>query len=293
MKNFMKLYFLKSLLLLLACTQKRVTRIGVEVIEKKALVGEINQMDTIKVSLSSTGSLISGMPFTPIEKASLTVSNDAGATINNFIINSEKKWKATKLPAIKAGELYEIKAVAEGEKLSAVARIPLAISSKLIKIEKREKDFLVDVEITNPNNDRALCIIGLLSKEFYINDIGAVINEKKYKRIPVSTADENTDNVKYSEIRLPYDRIFIPLEKKSTKILRMYVEEFFIDSYNVNYFLWVKSLDSKYYKYMYNYKLQEEQYAFEDNFTVPLEGNITGGLGVWGACYKVEIPVTF
>ncbi|XKW95876.1 hypothetical protein R8G64_10600 [Tenacibaculum maritimum] len=44
---------------------------------------------------------------------------------------------------------------------------------------------------------------------------------------------------------------------------------------------------------MYNYKLQEEQYAFEDNFTVPLEGNITGGLGVWGACYKVEIPVTF
>ncbi|XKW95875.1 hypothetical protein R8G64_10595 [Tenacibaculum maritimum] len=193
-------------------------------------------MDTIKVSLSSTGSLISGMPFTPIEKASLTVSNDAGATINNFIINSEKKWKATKLPAIKAGELYEIKAVVEGEKLSAVARIPLAISSKLIKIEKRKKDFLVDVEITNPNNDRALCIISLLSKEFYINDIGAVINEKKYKRIPVSTADENTDNVKYSEIRLPYDRIFIPLEKKSTKILRMYVEEFFIDSYNVNYF---------------------------------------------------------
>ncbi|SFZ84997.1 DUF4249 family protein [Tenacibaculum maritimum] len=292
MKNFMKLFFLKSLLLF-SCTEKRVTRIEVEVIEKKALVGEINQMDTIKVSLSSTGSLISGMPFTPIEKASLTVSNDAGATINNFIINSEKKWKATKLPAIKAGKLYEIKAVAEGEKLSAVARIPLAISSKLIKIEKREKDFLVDVEITNPNNDRALCIISLLSKEFYINDIGAVINEKKYKRIPVSTADENTDNVKYSEIRLPYDRIFIPLEKKSTKILRMYVEEFFIDSYNVNYFLWVKSLDSKYYKYMYNYKLQEEQYAFEDNFTVPLEGNITGGLGVWGACYKVEIPVTF
>ncbi|CAA0201068.1 DUF4249 family protein [Tenacibaculum maritimum] len=292
MKNFMKLFFLKSLLLF-SCTEKRVTRIEVEVIEKKALVGEINQMDTIKVSLSSTGSLISGMPFTPIEKASLTVSNDAGATINNFIINSEKKWKATKLPAIKAGELYEIKAVVEGEKLSAVARIPLPISSKLIKIEKREKDFLVDVEITNPNNDRALCIISLLSKEFYINDIGAVINEKKYKRIPVSTADENTDNVKYSEIRLPYDRIFIPLEKKSTKILRMYVEEFFIDSYNVNYFLWVKSLDSKYYKYMYNYKLQEEQYAFEDNFTVPLEGNITGGLGVWGACYKVEIPVTF
>lgn len=279
------------LLLLVACKEQSI-EINMHDEEKKALVGEINQIDTVKISLIKTGNLINATPFTPIENTAPSLLNFDNEIISDFIF-TKKKWIAKQLPNIQTGKEYSISAQILGEKISATTKIPLPLTTELVKMEKINLAIYMDLKIANPNDQDAFCVIELLSRSFETTETGENVLSETYTCIPIQTTDEYTDNIKYNELISPFNRIFIPLKKQTEKTLRFYVDDINIESQNTKNYLWIKSLESIYYQHTYNYELQNNQSFVDSSLQIQFNGNIINGIGIWGGCYKIELPISF
>lgn len=278
------------LIVLTGCKEQLIETNSFNQADGIALIGEINQIDTVAVALVKTGNLITGETAEPIANALISLLNQNQEIISNFSFNTFKKWQTNLLPAIQAGEKYTINAQINGEQLSATTQIPLPIIARLVNTLMVDQSIYLDIEIENPNNLDAFCTVELLSQTVETNDNGESIIGKAYTSILINTEDKETDNYIYNELTAPYSKIFIHLEKNEKKILR--INSAYIYDFNNKYCLWIKSLESDYYKYMYNSELQNNQYLNDISLLVQLNDNITNGIGFWGGCYKIIQPIT-
>ena len=258
-----------------------------------ALVGEINQMDTVIVALVKTGNLITGKAIESIDNASISLLNKDNKTISDFSFNSYEKWNASLLPLIQAGDQYTIHAKVNDVELSATTQIPLPIISKLINTENIDGITYLEIEIENPNKLDAFCTIELLS--YSTEEVEDVENNASqvYTNIALYTQDVETDNVKYNELMFPNSKVFILLRKSSNKVLTIIIDDINTNGLNTKYCLWIKSLESKYYQFMYNNELQKNKDLDDVSTRVQLIDNIKNGIGFWGGCYKIEQAVSF
>ena len=258
-----------------------------------ALVGEINQMDTVIVALVKTGNLITGKAIESIDNATISLLNKDNETISDFSFNPYEKWNANLLPVIQPGDEYTIHAKVNDVELSATTQIPLPVIVRMVNTEKIENNIYLDIEIENPNKLDAFCSVELFSYSAESVDDYENNSSQVYTNIPLYTRDIETDNIKYNELTAPYSKIFIPIKKMNKKALRINIDDININDFNTNYCLWIKSLESNYYQFMYNNELQKSQHLDDVSFRVQLIDNIENGIGFCGGCYKVERPVIF
>ncbi|WP_062052909.1 DUF4249 family protein [Aquimarina longa] len=256
--------------------------------QELALTGELNQVDTIQVILAKAGNLTIGSQIEEIKQGEVLILNDKDEIIDQlFYNNNKKKWKSNKLNQIKVDSTYKIDVQLGAKKLMSTTVIPNPIDVTIVEITEKETEILIDIDIENPNQSSAFSTISLLSKQK--NSFVNLTNE--YFRVAISTNDEETDNIKFNELRTPFSKLFLSVKGDKKKRLRFSVKKEDMDIENYNYFIWTKSTKKQYYKYLYDYEVQKNTLDFTN--LPQLQSNINGGLGFWGGCFKDVKKIDF
>jgi len=290
MVKYINILGLLLLLLCMACKEQLVEINKFSQENGIGLVGEINQMDTVIVALVNTGNLITGMEAEPIDNAEISLLNQDNDIISAFFYSTFNKWNASLLPKIKMGDKYTIQAKVNGVELSATTQIPPLIKARIVKNEKVDNGFNIEIEIENSNVQEALCTVELLSYADEVSENYENISSRSFTRILLNTDDQKTDNIKYNELTIDYEKIFLPIKANNTSLLHLNVSEDNINA-NTHYCFWIKSLEKTYYQYVYGYELQKSQILEDALLQVQTVDNIKNGIGIWGGCYKVELGV--
>lgn len=276
------------LILFNSCEEKKIEASLKESQQKLALIGELNQLDTIQVILAEAGNLSTGSKIKAIKRGTVLILNNKDEVIDQlFYSDKNKKWKSNKLNQIETNSTYKISAQLDAKKIISTTLVPNPVEVTIIKTTKKESEILIDLDIENFNQSSAFCTISLLSKP----KGNFVSSTNKYFRVAIFTNEKDTDNIRFNEFTPPFSKLFLTVKKDTKKRLRFSVKKEELSIENNNYFIWIKSTEKQYYKYLYDYEVQKDILSFMD--LPQLKSNVENGLGFFGGCFKDIKKVNF
>ncbi|MCX2681988.1 hypothetical protein OOZ15_18700 [Galbibacter sp. EGI 63066] len=284
----MKKYLLiLSIVFLLSCNQDTIEDFKFEVQDEMALLGELNQLDTLQVILVEVGNLSTGSDINIIEEAEVVVLNNNDEIIDQLYYSSiHQKWRSNSKSDINSGAVYKIEAKFDNHLITSSTLVLNPIEATITNVSTEELETSIDININNIGGENSFCTIEILSREKEREATDS------YTRVPVFTDNTETDNRRFNEFTPPYNRVFIPIHEESPiYTIKVTIENTYLDTQNKDYFLWVKRMDEQYYNYLYNYELQKSEYNLID--LPQLNTNIVDGIGFWGGCFKDVEQIIF
>ncbi|PKV50268.1 uncharacterized protein DUF4249 [Aquimarina sp. MAR_2010_214] len=277
------------LFLMNSCKEESIELPVFEKENKIALIGELNQTDPTQIVLAEAGNLTTGSPIKVIKEGKVVILDTEDKIVDELYYDKEtKKWKSIGLNQIKAGLRYKISAQLDKQVITSSTLVPKPIDVTITKVTKEVSEVFIEINIENPNEISVSCTIAILSKIKSIND---PFPTDGYSRTPIYTNDEETDNYRFNEFTPPFNKVFLQVKEKAKKRIRISVKKNDLDTEFDDYFLWVKSMEKNYYKYLYDYEIQKQVLTYAN--LPQLNSNITEGVGFWGGCFKSSQKITF
>lgn len=277
-------------LLFFSCEEK-ISKVDQVVSKSKAiLLGEINQLDEVQLFWGVAGNLGEGTSHKAIQKGSLLLKDVNRKVSLPLSFSSKDKWQSDKI-SITPGSTYELNANTDGFSSSANVIVPEAIEVNNLTSQMIDGNVSLSLSIINPTDKEIFCTISLMQKEFYLSHQQESTSVQTISSVPILTRDMEVDNNKYNEFETPFKTIFLRIAANGSKELSFSSREFYFNGFSSEYAVWVKSVDMKYYNYLYRSAIQNQEYNDTTVKRIQLPTNVTNGIGIIGGCFKVVLPL--
>ena len=243
-----------------------------------AVVGEINNIDNPCISIVLVNHLFQGGGYVPLNNATATIScKDVVWPMTRDELNNIWIGGGCGEP----GDRYHLKIDTPVGDVFGEAQIPHEFNvnysydgeNRFIELNGEESPSICQHE-NAPEFSRYFIV------EVEEQDISGGV-----RPVPFKCIDEFTDNYKYNELSIPFEKLFVRWDNKT---LNIKLTPLVAINPNSSYSIVVRSAIPCYYKYLYNCEVQKESFIKQ----IELKGNIHGGIGVFGAAYKVIKPLS-
>ncbi|MBO9674196.1 MAG: DUF4249 family protein [Sphingobacteriaceae bacterium] len=273
--------------------------------EKLVVLSEINQLDSASVNLSQAKA---GFPF--VADAEVKITSLADRKVENFVYQNRGNYKGQqpkagfgyRLSVFSMGKIVEAEQIMpQSFTLDAVTDGPSALKIELEQVHAGEHFYTIELLANHYNVQRFVRVNNEVIEVASEEELKAWLSKHgsakvfrdttfsdKQSRLIISTDDVRTENVKYNELKDLSGRIFI--KHSNTGKLTLAMKCNLADS--SKFTLVVKSVTPAYFKYLYASDLQFVNKVF-GVLNIPLEGNVNGALGIFGAAYVKRIPIKF
>ncbi len=240
--------------------------------EKLVVLGEISASDSVIVHLSMAKNVSQeAVPVPSLTNAQVQLFDTQNNLVTTLQHRQNNKWSSPFITA--AQQTYHFKATVNGKTAEITTTIPRAFSAIITKQESYSGLITeVTIQINNENKSAAYYVIEYLQAK----------NNGGLKLQSIESSDPKTDNYIYNELSKPYDRLFVRTDNsKKTVTLRILKPNL-----DEKYVLRIKSVDPDYYRYLYNYEVQKDNYSLME-----LSPSDQSYLGILGGVYKIDFSI--
>lgn len=277
--------------LIFTSCEEKVSKVDMVVPKSKAiLLGEMNQLDKVQLFWGIAGNLGKGTSPKSIKEGDLLLKDPNRKVSLPLSFSPQDKWQLDNV-SIAPGSTYELEATTDGFSSSAKVTIPKAIEVGNLTSQIIDGNIYISVTITNPTDKMIFCVISLMQKEYYLSHQQEMTSINTISSVPILTTDMDVDNNKYNEFETPFKNIYLPIAANGIKELSFSSRDYHFNGFSSEYFVWVKSVNEKYYNYLYRSAIQNQEYNDTTVKRIQLPTNIIDGIGIIGGCFKVVLPL--
>lgn len=269
---------------------------------KLVVLSEINQQDSLKVNLSR-----SNTGFSNVDNALVKLTNLETNVSEPLAPQGHGNYTGDKT---QSGVNYKLSVQYSDKTLESFQTIPPSFNLKANSVGKS----VVSVLIESDHSQQRFFTFELLAKYYQIRYF-YLLNNQRFEvqsdslliemegknpnlitirdttfanqliRLKFLTSDPKTENVKYNELKGIVGRIFLIQKEKYVNL-----DLNFSRPANAMLILKAKSVTPEYFRYLYAMDLQVANVAI-GYYNIPLTGNISNALGIFGAAYVKQIPL--
>lgn len=262
------LYFILLIWSFISCS-KEYTPPPQEMKEIPVVLGEISPNKDISIVLSQAKNITLPNNENKGIFKNVILLDSIGNELGRFSQQDEKHWNCDY--KTQANSVYTLQFEYNNKEIKVETKTPAPFSTKIIKQTPFNDTLSLNVLVMPISQDLA----------YYVVECWQYFNGE-YANLSMINTDNFTDNFNYKELTSPFGRLFF--KTSTAKQLKLKIIPEFSLTPNTRDFIEirVKSVQKKYYEYLYNYELQKQ------GETIYLPNN-SDYLGVFAGAYNVVL----